>query len=243
MARIALVSCLVLALSACSRTDATPVALEVAPLLDEGEVLLDRRDDGAALIGRVMPVPEGSDADRVLTLRSVGLDASLDCAAVLDARFVADGLVVLRADHVLVAHHDGAAIELDAQVEGPLSIAGTRVAYVRGEFPELELALSDARSGEARVLTQGMAPAWSPALSPDGSEIVFVSGARGTPRLHLVDTRGGAPRALPPSERFPTAPVAPRWAEYGTRVPAIESGPSTCASSSSAAPSRCATST
>ncbi|UJR79919.1 TolB family protein [Sandaracinus amylolyticus] len=226
MLRIALVSCLVLALGACGRADA-PAARESAPLLDDGEVLLDRRDDGATLIGRLVPVPEGSDADRVLTLGTSGLDGAFDGTAVLDARFVAGGLVVLRADHVLVAHRDGATIELDTQVEGPLSIAGTRVAYVRGEFPELELAIADARSGQARVLTQGMAPAWSPALSPDGSEIVFVSGVHGSPRLHRVDTRGGAPRALPPSERFPTAPVAPRWTADGTLHFEDERGPAT----------------
>ncbi|AKF07494.1 TolB family protein [Sandaracinus amylolyticus] len=226
MVRTAILSCLVLALAACSRPDA-PAAHEAAPLLDEGEVLLDRREDGATLIGRLAPVPEDSDADRVLTLGTSGLDGSLDGASVLDARFVAGGLVVLRADHVLVAHRDGATIELDTQVEGPLSIAGTRVAYVRGEFPELELAIADARSGQARALTQGMAPAWSPALSPDATEIVFVSGVRGSPLLYRVDTRGGAPRALPPSERFPTAPVAPRWTADGTLHFEDERGPAT----------------
>ena len=59
-----------------------------------------------------------------------------------------------------------------------------------GEPPDLELARVDVRGGAHEQLTFGMAPVWSPALSEDGAEVVFVSGAGGEPRLHRMDAAG-----------------------------------------------------
>lgn len=190
-----------------------PAELTAAPAQDADEVVLDTRADGAALFGRLEAYPENADPDRVLTLRVVGAASeALEGARVLDARFAASGVVVLDEAHELaLVRDDGTRVLLDTGVEGPLSVEAERVAYVRGEMPEFELAIADLRALEARTLTQGMAPAWSPALSTDGREIVFVSGAGGSPRLYRVDASGGSPRALAPSARFPTAPVAPRW--------------------------------
>jgi hypothetical protein len=56
-----------------------------------------------------------------------------------------------------------------------------------------------------------MNPAWSPALTPDGTAIVFVSGIEGTARLYRAEN--GEVRPLPPTERTPSAPVAPRFEE------------------------------
>lgn len=180
----------------------------------DGELVLDRRDDGATLLGRVQPVPENSDAERVLVLRTEGagqpLEPALEGMRVLDARFAADRIVILGVDHVLRAWSGASAIELDTGAQPPLSIARSTIAYVRGEMPFFELARADAIGGTAEQLTQGMAPAWSPALSPDAREVVFVSSAGGSPRLHRF-TASGTIVALPPVARFPSSPIAPRW--------------------------------
>lgn len=182
-----------------------PTELTIAP----GEVLLDRRD-GAALYGRLLEGPDHGDGDRVLTLRSERAGrpflGELEGTPVLDARF-GDGetIFVLGADRVL---RDRTAA-IDDRVIAPLSVVGSTVAYARGEMPDYEIARADARTGAVETITQGMAPAWSPALSPDGRELVFVSSVTGTPRLYRW--QNGSARLLPPSDRFPTTPVAPRW--------------------------------
>lgn len=189
--------------------------VDLARTVPSEEVVLDRRADGARLMGRLEPVPENADPDRVLRLQASGaqLPSALHDARVLDARFAPDdALVVLGTDHVLRIHlASGAELVLDGQVEPPLSLVGQRVAYVRGARPDLEVAVADLSSGAVDTLTEGMAPAWSPALSPEGTHVLFVSAREGSPALYVAPTAGGPPRALPPTERFPTAPVAPRW--------------------------------
>lgn len=184
------------------------------------ELVLDRRADGARLVGRVLPRLPNSDAELALVLHLVpgdgsialDVDASLEGARVLDAKFAGDAVVTLGADHVLRAHGAGrpGGTQLDTHAYGPISVVGARVAYVRGEVPDLELARADLSSGEARTLTQNMAPTWSPALTPDGRAIVFVSAAGGSPRFYRIDGEG-APRALPQTTRTPGSPVGPRF--------------------------------
>jgi hypothetical protein len=179
----------------------------------DGEVVLDVRSDGAALFGTLEEVPEHSDGDRVLVVRSelggAPFAGSLDGTHVLDARFADGGIVAIGADHVLRFYDARGVVELDAAVTAPLSVAGSTVAYARGEMPDFEIARADVRTGAVMQVTRGMAPAWSPALSPDGTEVLFVSSAEGSPRLYRHD--GGSARALARTQRFPTSPRAPRW--------------------------------
>lgn len=187
--------------------------LVALPAPDAGEVVLDVRADGAALFGLVLPAPVGSDPVRRLRLRSAHegrpLAGALEGREVLDARFAFEGLLVLHADRVLRLHGPGGAREIDAAVEGPLSVEADQVAYVRGEVPDLEVTRADLRTGAIEAVTEGLAPCGSPALSPDGRALVFVCGAEGRPRLYRADAAGL--RALPFTDRFPTAASAPRW--------------------------------
>ncbi len=77
-------------------------------------------------------------------------------------------------------------------------------------MPALEVAVADRATGRVRGATQAMAPTWSPALTLDGSAVVFVSGVRGTPRLFRV-AEGGDAELLPDLGRFPSAPTPPRF--------------------------------
>ena len=174
------------------------------------QVELDRRADGARLIGTLLPVPPHADPERAVILRAIGAEPGLDGARVLDARFTRDGVVTIGTDHVLRLHRGGATTELDTGAYGPLSVAGDQVAYVRGAAPLLELARADVATGSSQQLTQQMAPCWSPTIAPDGGSIVFVSGVEGTPRLYRVE-RNGVPRALPQIGRTPGSPIGPRF--------------------------------
>lgn len=170
------------------------------PATAADEVILDLRGD-AAIVGRLEPAPPGSDADRVLVLRGAGLDGR----RALDARFVGDAVVVLGADHVLTLVDGARETALDEHAEAPLSVAGEAIAYVRGEMPDFEVVRAVPATGEVRALAPQLRPAWSPALSEDGREVVFATSAAGTPRLHRTGRGyvGGA--------RFPTMPGGPAW--------------------------------
>lgn len=200
-------------LAGCAETDevgASTVAL--TPELAPGEILLDARPDGAALFGRPLPAPPNADPDRRLSLRvePAGLSPDLSGAVVLDARFVEAGLAVLTESHALMLHSGGpesATITLDTEVEGPLSVEGDQIAYVRGAWPALEVARADASTGQARAVTHDLAPTWNPALTPDGA-IIFVSGATGGPKLLRAEPSGGIVEL--PATRFPASATAPR---------------------------------
>lgn len=192
--------------------------LPLGMLPAEQEQLIERRADGACLYGVVQAAPLNGDPERVIVLRSelggAPLDPSLEGRRVLDARFVLDVVVTLDVDHVLRAHGDGNTVDLDATVEGPLSVAGPLVAYGRGEMPFFELARVDVSTSVVETLTHDMAPIWSPALSPDGTEVVFVSSASGHPVLQRL-TANGELVPVTTTSRFPTSPRTPRW-EGGT---------------------------
>jgi len=202
---------------ACTRSEAEPVAtersLESAPAGRGEDVVLDRRADGARIVGQLQPAPAGSDADRVLVIHveQAGRVIVAPLAGALGAGCGGERWGVLAPDHVLGAAGAGEQLtELDRAAEAPLAVRGEQVAYVRGDMPFFEVALLDLTTGAVRAMTEGYAPAWSPALAEDGS-IVFVSSREGSPRLHRVQPDGQVV-ALAPSLRTPSSPEAP-WLE------------------------------
>ncbi len=209
---------LLLALVGCSRV--VEPARPVGPLAHRapGEVLLDETAHGEALVAEVAPAPEGSDGDRVLRPTWLARDGRHPWRGgdVLEARVIPGTTAVLTitTEHVLTrrATPDGAAVELDRDVYGPLSMDahGTALAYTRGDPPALSLVRYDLRAGRAAVMAEALVPAWSPALSADGSEVVVVASPEGTPSLYRV-REGEAPRpwVLPPGSPLPTGPGAP----------------------------------
>lgn len=196
---------------------------QIAAALGRGAVMLDRSASGAVLLGQPRPVPADTDGARVLSLRWLderGVTVPTDALGdVEDARFVPGetGLVAVRenAELVLLDAPGANARVLGRDAHGPLSVAPHAVAFAQGQPPELEIARADLRSGVVRAVTVGQAPCWSPALSPDGDAVLYVSATSGLPELYVV--RGNAaPRRL--SRRaegeivpFPTSPRAPTW--------------------------------
>lgn len=219
-----------LALAACSAPSPAPSAsdelteqgyldeaLPAAPArhtADGEEVLLEERTDGARLYGRMLGALVDTDEEPVWIIRTERggqpLDPSLEGARVRDATFLSDGLVTIGEDHVLRSHVGGRIAELDAEALGPLSVGGNIVAYVRGSMPFYELSRADVSAGTAGAITTDMAPVWSPAVSPDGRTIVFVSGVTGAPRIYRT-VANGAPELLPPTTSFPSGLGPPRF--------------------------------
>jgi hypothetical protein len=169
-------------------------------------VVLDSRD-GEVIFGRETEAPENADPDRVIRV-----DAQVPWIGgteVIDARFVPGGIAIIATDHTLRVVRPSGSVVVDERAIAPLSVAGRFVAYAVGDPPQLEIARANIESGTVERMTQAMSPAWSPALSPDGRAIVFVSGVSGSPRLYRTD--GGAPVALAPTLRTPSSPTAPVW--------------------------------
>jgi len=216
--RLALIVCSSLSWIACTSSEPSSSVVRGA-LFDEpqlpvnaeavgAELELDVRDDGARLVGTLRPTPQGTDADRVLDAELRSHEGVLVLGPVLDARFVAGGIVILDPTHTLVLEREGIRTEIDRLAEAPLAVRGDDVVYARGDMPFFELAHLDASSGATRAITEGYAPAYSPAIDSDGS-VVFVSSREGRPRLHRVRVDGTL-EALAPTQRTPSSFRAPR---------------------------------
>lgn len=189
------------------------------------EIFQDVGDDGTRLFASVQPALPHSDAPRTLVVRWLERDVgptswAFEGQGVLDARLVpatGSALVITAArELVLLESRHAEPVPLDTRVHAPLSLSGDGryVAYSRGEVPDLEVVRFDLSSRTAAGATRGMAPAWSPALSEDGSRLVFVSGKSGLPELWEL-ARNGSVVQLSDRQRdpvpFPQGPTAPIW--------------------------------
>ncbi len=202
----------------CARTTEGGRPAEALSYRAPSEVVLDVASNGDALVGRELPSEPESDADRVLRpawLTRAGRRAWRG-GDVLEARWIpgTTAVLTLTTAHTLTRREtpDAPAVELDREVYGPLSLdsRGTAVAYTRGEPPMLSLVRLDLRSGVASAMAPGLVPAWCPALSPDGSEVVLVASPEGHPALYRVRA-GEAPRpwVLSTEGPLPMGPNAP----------------------------------
>lgn len=190
-----------------ARTATRAQALEQAPEL----VLTQRAQPDTRITALPVPVREGVDALRVLTLTRVPAGLGLEPGArVLDAQWVdEESVLVLGADQVLRHHTEQGVRVVDEHVLGPISVSGEVAAYVQGEPPDLWLAVADLRGEQVQRL-KDVAPAWSPALSQDGREVLFVASHEGRPHF-FVRRADGELESLPTGQRTPSSAVAPLW--------------------------------
>ncbi|MBI2393621.1 MAG: hypothetical protein HYV09_28845 [Deltaproteobacteria bacterium] len=222
--RVAPALVLLLAVVGCERTPSGgPAPVEIAePALRADESILDARPDGsvadarhggATLLAReIPPRPDGDGVRQLVARKQIGA-REIALGTVSDAKLIDRATVVVRTDGTLErVDDDGAVRTLDKQAFGPISVRNGKVAYVRGEMPELEVALADVERGAPIALTAGFAPAWCPAIADDGS-VVFVSARKSA--TELVRARvGEEPRTLglwtdspPPLPEGPFAPI------------------------------------
>lgn len=203
------------ALAACQSRSSEREPVERARVaLENGESVLDTRDDGATLIVRQLASPPQSDGQRRLAVRMVigtrTIELGTEERPLADARLVPGGVVVVGLDGVLARVAEaGGRREIDRNVYAPISVRGTSVAYARGEPPTVEVVLADVEKGEPLALAPDFSPAWCPAIADDGA-VVFVTGHTGSPQLARVRA-GEAPRVIVAQpDAFPEGPDAPR---------------------------------
>lgn len=198
-----------LALAGCPSK--TPEPLErTAVALSAGERVIDARGD-ATLVARELPPKPDSDGVRSLVVRwvhgSQSIALSTEDRPLADAKLTDGAVVVLAKDGVL-SRVGGETRIIDRDAYGPIAVHAGKVAYVRGEQPDLEVMLAEIDRGSPRALAPAWKPAWSPAIADDGA-VIFVTGRSGG--LELARSKlGEATRSLVINpELAPEGPIGP----------------------------------
>src|SRR5215472_14649547 len=110
-----------------------------------------------------------------------------------------------------------------------LSPDGRRVVYavtqadVEAEKDRVALHLLDVETGARRQLTAGTGSDGSPAWSPDGSLIAFVSDRAGAPQVFVIPPDGGEARQVTELEHGVSG--TPAWSPDGTKLVFAALGP------------------
>lgn len=105
------------------------------------------------------------------------------------------------------------------KLTGIKGVASTRIAYVnvRGDRkkPTYRLVIADADGENARVLMESPQPIMSPAWSPDGRKLAYVSFENGGSQIFVQELRTGARRRVSARKGVNSAPV---WSPDGRRL-------------------------
>jgi TolB protein len=95
----------------------------------------------------------------------------------------------------------------------------TRVAYIVASRPggreNYQLQVADADGFGARTVLNSNRPIMSPAWSPDGNRLAYVSFEEGRPEIYVQDTLSGQRRRLLPAGASSSAPA---WSPDGSRL-------------------------
>jgi len=120
-------------------------------------------------------------------------------------------------------------LRLEFVAAADLSPDGRRVVYavtrtdVEAEQDRVALHLLDVETGARRQLTAGRGSDGSPAWSPDGSLIAFVSDRAGAAQVFVISPDGGEARQVTELEKGVVG--APAWSPDGTRLAFSALGP------------------
>jgi dipeptidyl aminopeptidase/acylaminoacyl peptidase len=120
-------------------------------------------------------------------------------------------------------------LKLQFVAAADLSSDGRRVVYavtradVEAEQDRVALHLLDVETGASRQLTAGKGSDGSPAWSPDGSLIAFISDRAGAPQVFVISPDGGEARQLTELEKGVSG--TPAWSPDGTKVAFAALGP------------------
>src|SRR5690606_33483190 len=98
---------------------------------------------------------------------------------------------------------------------GDRGVFSTRIAYVVKSGTNYRLQIADADGANPQTALNSREPIISPAWSPDGERIAYVSFENKRPVVYVHDLRSGQRRAV---AAFPGSNSAPAWSPDGSRL-------------------------
>ncbi|MCP5158692.1 MAG: Tol-Pal system beta propeller repeat protein TolB [Gammaproteobacteria bacterium] len=101
------------------------------------------------------------------------------------------------------------------KLTGEKGLAGTRIAFIAGGGGVWYLVVTDADGQNPQVILRSSQPIMSPAWSPDGSSLAYVSFEGRRPQIIVQDVYSGARRVV---SAAPGINGAPTWAPNGRRL-------------------------
>lgn len=166
-------------------------------------------------------------ADSVLSGRINKIGSNRYAVHVELADAAARGRLLLAKDYQVseaelrgLAHH--VSDEVYQKLTGERGIFSTRMAYVlvqrRGENTRYSLEVADVDSRNPQSLLVSTAPIMSPAWSPDGRQIAYVSFEKKRAQIFTVDVETGKRRLL---TDFPGINGAPAWSPDGRQLAVV----------------------
>ena len=110
----------------------------------------------------------------------------------------------------------------DLAADGRTAVYALSRSDLVGNRDYIDLYAVDTASGEARQLTNDDATMGSPAFSPDGRSIAFLSARNGAPQIFVIDAGGGDARAI--TSLAYGVGGGPVWSPDGSKI-AFTAGP------------------
>lgn len=166
-----------------------------------------------------LPVWKGRGADAVLIGQVVATSAGMYevrfwlMDAVRNTQLTAMAFVTPAAGLRVVAHKIADQVH-EALLGEPGSYSG-RIAYILKRGSRYELQVADADSHNAVTITASPEPLISPAWSPDGQRLAYVSFEDKKPVVYVQNLADGSRRAV---ARFRGSNSAPAWSPDGRRL-------------------------
>jgi hypothetical protein len=182
-----------------------------------GRVLFDAQE-GHTLEGQTLPAAEDSDEAPKHRLFIDGVDTG---RVVREARYFPGNpsrRLVIDAAGVLGHEGPGPFAPLAEEVLPGFDLAAACrcVVFVRGEAYEGKLERLSLDELRVETISDGLAPLWLPAVSPDGREVAVVSGHDGEAAIWRLPLTGGpAVRVTAAGQPFPEGPAPMLWTEAG----------------------------
>ncbi|MGH8727076.1 MAG: Tol-Pal system beta propeller repeat protein TolB [Burkholderiales bacterium] len=101
------------------------------------------------------------------------------------------------------------------KLTGDVGVFSTKIAYVIKQGPRYELQIADADGYNPQTIVTSVEPIISPAWSPDGSKLAYVSFEKKKPVVFVQDLNTGKRQVL---ANYPGSNSAPAWSPDGSKL-------------------------